>query len=277
MKSELHMYIRFNSLHRLNHLLIIISFFGLVLTGMPLAFKDYAWAHCLYQLMGGYPIAGYIHRICAGFTFLACFFHFAQLSYSVVIKKQLKELLWGPDSVVPQPKDLLDVLGEIIWIMGFGPRPRFERWIWWEKLEYLSLIWGTLVMGITGFMIWFPVTFSAFLPGWFIDLALIVHRYEAILAAVFVFTIHFIHTHLLPEKIPVDEAMFTGKITEEDMLHERPLYYERLQSKGILGNFRVLPPNPMFSFLSKMFAIPLLLIGLFLTGLMVSSLILEFI
>ncbi len=275
MKSEL--YVRFKPLHRFNHLLIIISFFGLVLTGMPLAFKDYAWARCLYQLMGGYPTAGYIHRICAGLTFLACFLHFAQLSYAVVIKKQLKELLWGPDSVVPQPKDLLDVLGEIIWIIGFAPRPRFERWIWWEKMEYLSLIWGTLVMGLTGFMLWFPATFSAFLPGWFIDLALIVHRYEAILAAVFVFTIHFIHTHLLPEKLPVDEAMFTGRITEEEMLHERPLYYERLKTEDMLGNFRVPPPNPMFSFLSKMFAIPLLLIGLFLTGLMVSSLILEFI
>lgn len=244
---------------------------------MPLAFKDYAWAHCLYQLMGGYPTAGYIHRICAGFTFLACFIHFAQLSYAVVIKKQLKELLWGPDSVVPQPKDLLDVLGEIIWIIGFGPRPRFERWIWWEKMEYLALIWGTLVMGLTGFMLWFPTTFTSFLPGWVIDLALIFHRYEAILAAVFVFTIHFIHTHLLPEKLPVDEAMFTGRITEEEMLHERPLYYERLQSEGTLRNFKISPPNPMFSFLSKMFAIPLLLIGLFLTGLMVSSLILEFI
>lgn len=275
MNNEL--YLRFRPLHRFNHFLIIISFFGLVLTGMPLAFKDYAWASWLYQLMGGYPTAGYIHRICAGFTFLACFIHFAQLSYVVLMKKQLKELFWGPDSIIPQPKDLLDVLGEIMWIVGFGPRPRFERWIWWEKLEYLSLIWGTLVMGLTGFMLWFPTVFSTFLPGWVIDLALIVHRYEAILAAVFVFTIHFIHTHLLPEKLPVDEAMFTGKITEEEMLHERPLYYERLQGGGILGNFRVSPPGPMFSFLSKVFAVPLLLIGLFLTGLMVSSLILEFI
>lgn len=275
MNNEL--YLRFRPLHRFNHLLIIISFFGLVLTGMPLAFKDYAWASWLYQLMGGYPTAGYIHRICAGLTFLACFIHFAQLSYMVLVQKQLKDILWGPDSIIPQPKDILDALGEIIWIMGFGPRPKFERYIWWEKMEYLSLIWGTLVMGLTGFMLWFPATFSAFLPGWVIDLALIVHRYEAILAAVFVFTIHFIHTHLLPEKLPVDEAMFTGKITEEDMLHERSLYYERLKGEGRLGSVKVPPPSTAFSFLSKMFAVPLLLIGLFLTGLMVSSLILEFI
>jgi thiosulfate reductase cytochrome b subunit len=244
---------------------------------MPLAFKDYAWASWLYQLMGGYPTAGYIHRICAGVTFLACFIHFAQLSYMVLVQKKFKDILWGPDSIIPQPRDLLDALGEIIWLMGFGPRPKFERYIWWEKLEYLSLIWGTLVMGLTGFMLWFPATFSVFLPGWFIDLALIFHRYEAILAAVFVFTIHFIHTHLLPEKLPVDEAMFTGKITKEDMLHERTLYYKRLENEGRLGEIKVPPPHPMFSFLSKMFAVPLLLIGLILTGLMVSSLILEFI
>lgn len=277
MNNEL--YLRFSPLHRLNHFLVIISFFGLVLTGMPLAFKDYAWASWLYQFMGGYPTAGYIHRICAGFTFLACFIHFAQLSYMVLAEKQLhlKDILWGPDSIIPQPKDLFDVIGEVIWLMGFGPRPKFDKWIWWEKLEYLSLIWGTLVMGLTGFMLWFPTTFSSFLPGWVIDLALIFHRYEAILAAVFVFTIHFIHTHLLPEKLPVDEAMFTGKITEEDMVHERALYYERLQGEGKLETIKVSPPHPVFSFLSKMFAVPLLLIGLFLTGLMVSSLILEFI
>ena len=108
------------------------------------------------------------------------------------------------------------------------------------------------------------------------DIALVAHRYEAILAASFVFTIHFIHTHLLPDRIPVDEAMFTGRVSGEELQHERPTQYKRLLEAGILETYRV-PPNKTLSLLSKIVAVPLLLIGLMLTSLMVSSLILDLI
>ena len=75
MKSNTN-YIRFRLFHRFCHFLIIISFFGLVLTGVPLAFRGYDWARWLYELFGGYPTAGYIHRICALITFFAAFMHF---------------------------------------------------------------------------------------------------------------------------------------------------------------------------------------------------------
>src|SRR3989339_444326 len=195
MKSNTN-YIRFRLFHRFCHFLIIISFFGLVLTGMPLAFRGYGWARWLYELFGGDPTAGYI--------------------YSISVQKK-KGFFWGPNSLLIQPRDVFDIIGDIKWFLGIGKRPNFDCWIYWEKFEYLSLMWGTLVMALTGLILWFPVQFTKIIPvsvAGIIDLpsiALIIHRYEAILAAGFIFTIHFFHTHFLPEKMPVDEAILQAE------------------------------------------------------------------
>lgn len=270
--------LRFGVLHRFTHFLAIISFFGLVLTGMPLVFKDYTWARWLYELFGGYPTAGYIHRICALITFFAAFVHFAFLTFQVIVKKN-KGIFWGPNSLIIQPKDLFNILGDVLWFFRLGPRPKFDRWIYWEKFEYLSLMWGTLIMGVTGFVLWFPVQCTSIIPANIasvIDLpsiALVAHRYEALLAAGFIFTIHFFHTHMLPENIPLDDAMFTGRIPEEHVMHERGAYYERLKSEDRLEDMRVGPAAPLAKFVSKAFGIPILILGLLMVSFMLSSLI----
>ncbi|ODS33863.1 MAG: hypothetical protein SCARUB_01024 [Candidatus Scalindua rubra] len=270
--------LRFSLFHRFGHFLLIISFFGLVLTGMPLVFKDYAWARFLYNLFGGYPTAGFIHRICALITFFVAFLHFAFLSFETIVKKN-RNIFWGPNSLIIQPRDILNILRDILWFFRLGPRPEFDRWIYWEKFEYLSLMWGTLVMAVTGFILWFPVQSTSIIPAkiaGIIDLpsiALVAHRYEALLAAGFIFTIHFIHTHLLPENIPVDEAMFTGRIPEEHVIHERGAYYERMKNEEQLEGLRVQPAGCGAKFISKLFGLPLLAIGLLMVGFMLASLI----
>ncbi|GJQ59249.1 MAG: hypothetical protein D8M57_05220 [Candidatus Scalindua sp. AMX11] len=277
MASDSH-FLRFSLFHRFSHFLVIISFFGLVLTGMPLVFKDYGWAHWLYGVMGGYPTAGIIHRICALITFFAAFLHFAYLSVQTLIKKD-RGIFWGPDSLLIQPKDLLNILGDVLWFFRLGSRPNYDRWIYWEKMEYLSLMWGTFVMATTGFVLWFPVQATSFVPANlanYIDLpslALVGHRYEALLAAGFIFTIHFFHTHLLPENMPVDEAMFTGRISEEHMAHERGVYYERLKESGELEALKVRPSGCAGSLVSKIMGLPFLVVGLLIVGFMLASLI----
>ena len=162
--------------------------------------------------------------------------------------------------------------------MGIGKKPDFDRWIYWEKFEYLSLMWGTLVMAVTGLILWFPVQFTKIIPvsvATIVDLpsiALIIHRYEAILAAGFIFTIHFFHTHLLPEKMPVDEAIFTGRITEEEFKHERLNQFKRLENQRQLDNYKVAPSSLFVSFLTRLFAVPILITGLIMVGLMFSAL-----
>lgn len=163
---------------------------------MPLAFRGYDWSKWLYELFGGYPTAGFIHRICALITFFAAFIHFLFLFVSISVKKK-KGFFWGPNSLLIQPRDIFDIVGDLKWFLGIGKRPDFDRWIYWEKFEYLSLMWGTLVMAVTGLILWFPVQFTKIIPvsiASIVDLpsiALIIHRYEAILAAGFIFTIHF--------------------------------------------------------------------------------------
>jgi len=272
------LYQRFSPFHRITHFLLIISFFGLVLTGMPLAFQDQAWARWLYETMGGHPTAGYIHRICAGLTFFCAFMHFAYCSYLALVKRHAANIIWGADAIMIQPRDVKDIVADLKWLLGFGPRPAFDRWIYWEKFEYLSLMWGTIVMALTGLILWFPIQFTKIIPvsvAGVIDLpsiALIIHRYEAILAAGFIFTIHFFHTHLLPEKMPVDEAIFTGRITEDEFKHERLTQYKRLESQGQLGNYKITPTSLFMSFLTRLFAVPLLITGLIMVGLMFSAL-----
>ena len=267
---------RFGKFHRLGHSLTIISFFGLVLTGMPLVFKDYAWGQWLYNAMGGYPTAGNIHRICALITFLAAFLHFAYLAFQTLIRKD-KTVFWGPDSLLIQPRDVLNILGDILWFFRLGKRPKFERYIYWEKFEYLSLMWGTLVMAVTGFVLWFPVQSTRLIPASvasYVDLpsiALVAHRYEALLAAGFIFSIHFLHTHMLPENMPTDEAMFTGKIDEAHVKHERGAYYERMKEEGQLESLRVQPSSSGAKFISRLMGVPLLAVGLLMVGFMLAS------
>ncbi len=270
--------LRFTLFHRFCHFLIIISFLGLVLTGMPLVFKDYGWARCLYNILGGYPTAGYIHRICALITFFSAFLHFAFLTFETLVKKN-KGIFWGPNSLIIQPRDVLNILGDVLWFFRLGARPKFDRWIYWEKFEYLSLMWGTLIMGATGFILWFPVQSVSIIPASIVgivdlpSIALVAHKYEAILAAGFIFSIHFFHTHLLPEKIPLDGAMFTGRVPEEDVIHERGVYFERLKEEGELEGIKIKSASCGARFLSILFGLPILVVGLLMVSFMLSSLI----
>jgi hypothetical protein len=140
-------------------------------------------------------------------------------------------------------------------------------------------MWGTLVMAVTGYILWFPVQSTRLIPASvasYVDLpsiALVAHRYEALLAAGFIFSIHFLHTHMLPENMPTDEAMFTGKIDEAHVKHERGAYYERMKEEGQLEGLRVQPSSSRAKFISRMMGVPLLAVGLLMVGFMLSSVI----
>ena len=105
--------------------------------------------------------------------------------------------------------------------MGKGPRPRFDRYTYWEKFDYWAVFWGMFIIGGSGLLLWFPFFFSSFLPGWIFNIATVIHGEEALLAVGFIFTIHFFNGHLRPEKFPMDPVIFTGRITEHEMLEER--------------------------------------------------------
>src|SRR3989338_8297729 len=127
--------------------------------------------------------------------------------------------------------------------MGKGPRPQYGRWTYWEKFDYFAVFWGVTIIGTSGLMLWFPEFFTRFLPGWVINVASIVHSDEALLAAGFIFTVHFFNTHFRPDKFPMDTVIFTGRMTLDEFKEDRPREYEDLVRKGELEKYLVHPPS----------------------------------
>jgi hypothetical protein len=145
-----------------------------------------------------------------------------------------RALLMGPDSMLPSKQDFHDFIGNVKWFLGRGPRPRYGRWTYWEKFDYFAVFWGIFVIGSTGLTLWFPEFFTRFIPGWFINVATIIHSDEALLAVGFIFTVHFFNTHLRPEKFPMDIVVFTGRMTLEDLKEDKPAEYDQLVQNGTL-------------------------------------------
>jgi cytochrome b subunit of formate dehydrogenase len=221
---------RFPLFHRLTHAAVVVSFFLLVITGLPLRFSCAFWSEALIRLMGGVEVAGLLHRIGAVITFIYFGGHLAYLAWTFARAEDRRSLLWGPDSMVPQPRDVKDFWDQIRWFFGLGPRPSFGRWSYMEKFDYFAVFWGVAIIGSSGLLLWFPEFFAGFLPGWIFNVAIIVHADEALLAACFIFTIHFFHVHFRPEKFPLDGVMFHGRATLEYMEEEHPLMSEGLRA-----------------------------------------------
>jgi len=232
---------RFTRQQRVLHIMVIFSFYGLVITGVPLFFSYAPWARPLVTLVGGLESAALIHRVCAVITFAYFFIHVATLIRDIRREGNWKTFFWGPDSMVPQPKDVRDVAGMFRWFLGRGPQPKFERFSYMEKVDYLADLWGVFVFGITGLFLWFPGFFARFLPGWIFNVSTVVHGVEALLALSFIFTIHFFNVHFRPQKFPIDLVIFTGRATADYMKEEHPLEYDRLVASGELEK-RVAPP-----------------------------------
>ncbi len=233
---------RFTNFNIYTHITIIVTFLLLALTGLPLKFSDQAWAQTLMGLLGGVDSSTYIHRLAAIGTFGYAAFHLGNLFYRFFIQRE-RGMLWGPYSMVPQPKDIKDILVNIRHFLYLGDRPKFDRWNYIEKFDYLAVFWGVMIIGLSGLFLWFPFFFTSFLPGWTINAAHIIHSDEALLATGFIFVFHFFHTHLRPESFPMDTVIFTGKMSLERFKHERPLEYERLVETGELENYIVEPPT----------------------------------
>jgi cytochrome b subunit of formate dehydrogenase len=151
-------------------------------------------------------------------------------------------VLWGPNSLVPQWKDVLDIRDHMKYFLGKGPRPQFDRYTYWEKFDYMAVFWGMFIIGGSGLILWFAEELSPYLPGWVFNIATLVHGHEALLAVGFIFTIHFFNGHVRPEKFPMDMVIFTGRVTEHELREERPLEYERLRREGRLAAIETTPP-----------------------------------
>jgi cytochrome b subunit of formate dehydrogenase len=246
-------YTRFTPFERFLHFLMVTSFLLLVVTGMPLKFYYTGWAKAIFDMIGGVEVARSLHRFGAIITFFYFGLHLmwlvsavwgmrADLRDPATGKLSLKRawgVLLGPDTMMPWWQDWRDFIAHQKWFFGRGPRPQFDRWTYWEKFDYFAVFWGVFFIGLSGLVMWASELSTLFLPGWVINVALIIHSDEALLAAGFIFAFHFFNVHFRPEKFPMDPIIFSGRISKTELVHARKRWYDRMVAQGRLGEWRV--------------------------------------
>jgi cytochrome b subunit of formate dehydrogenase len=236
-------YRRFGFIERLMHAGLMFTFIGCALSGLPLLFPYTGWGRALAALMGGFEGAALVHRVSATVMVIVFVSHIFQFLWRGLASGNILSVLWGPDSLMPQPKDIVDLYQHVKYFLGLGPRPNFDRYTYWEKFDYMAVFWGMFIIGGSGLMLWFAVPLSHYVPGWMFNVATLVHGEEALLAVGFIFTIHFFNGHVRPEKFPMDLVIFTGRVAEHELKEERPEEYARLVREGRLVQIETTPPS----------------------------------
>jgi formate dehydrogenase gamma subunit len=216
--SQAKEYSRFSLSQRLEHWVMVVSFTLLALTGLPQKFAGTGWAETMIGLMGGIEITREIHHAAAILLLLAVIYHFVSILYQVIVLRSR----W---SIYPQLQDVFDALHTVQYDLGARKdAPKYDHFAWGEKFEYWALVWGTLIMALTGLMMWNPIIVTRFLSGDVIPAAKAAHGAEAILAVLAVVVWHFYNVHLRQ----FNKSMFTGKLPAHEMETEHALEMERL-------------------------------------------------
>ena len=254
-------YRRFTAIWRLAHLLFAVSLMVLTLTGMAVLYAESAWAPVVIDALGGPKSAALIHRASA-VIFAAVFLAHLVYILNRVPKWRTLAQWFGPHSLIPNWQDLKDIYAMFRWFIGRGPRPVFDRWTYWEKFDYWAPFWGVTIIGVSGLMMWFPAATASVLPGWVFNVATLVHGEEALLAALFLFTVHFFNNHFRPDKFPLDVVMFTGTVPVEEFRREHTLEYDRLVQTGELQKYLVDAPSQPMTLGSKILGFTLIAFGL---------------
>ena len=210
--------VRMNRNQRIQHMLNLLAFAALVLSGFALAYPDSWFA----LAMGGNEFfRRWLHRVAAVVMMAVGIYH-------ILYMMGTREGREGLRAFMPRWKDVQDLRQMLLWMVGRSQvRPQFDRFGYAEKAEYWALIWGTIVMSVTGLMLWGKVWVGSQVPGWWIDVALAVHFYEAILATLAILVWHLYAVIFDPDVYPMNYSWLDGKMSPEMYEHEHPLDYRR--------------------------------------------------
>ena len=217
------LYLRMTVNERIQHGTLALSFIILVLTGFMLKYPEAWWVVGLRNLNSNiFEFRGLVHRIAGVAMCLAGIWH---ISYLFITKRghQLCK------DLAPRKKDLADMFGVLRYNLGLAPsKPLFERFSYMEKAEYWALIWGSIIMTVTGFLLWFENSTIGLLTKLGFDISLTVHFYEAVLATLSIIVWHFYFVIFNPDVYPMNLSWLTGKMSEEEMSTEHALELRRI-------------------------------------------------
>lgn len=204
--------VRMDLNQRFQHMVLALSFVVLAVTGFALKFPETWYA----KLMGGEEIRRWIHRV-SGLVLLGIgVYHIGYVLISRHGRRFLRDI-W------PRVKDARDLGTNAGHLVLGKPKARFGRFGYPEKIEYWAVVWGTIIMGVTGLAIWFKVDVTQWLPRWVIEVAITIHYYEAILACLAILVWHFYHVMFDPGVYPMNWAWLDGRMSKRQHKEEHPL------------------------------------------------------
>lgn len=219
-------YRRFTTAMTIGHMVLTVAFIALALSGFALRYPETWWAQILFHGETGLAARGIVHRAAAvvlvGVAVVNAWF----LLFTRAGRRELG-YLWV------RFKDLRDLLHNLAYMLGLSRfRPRFDRYNYMEKFEYWGMWWGTLLMIVTGFCMWFVNIFLQYFPKLALDVVALIHFYEAWLAVLTIVVWHLYYMIFDPETYPMNWSWVTGHITNEDFEERHPLEYERVYGEG---------------------------------------------
>jgi formate dehydrogenase gamma subunit len=206
-------YERFPLARRIEHWVMMLSFTTLAITGLPQRFPSSTISIAFVSMLGGIETLRSIHHVAAIVMMLGTAWHLLVFGYLAYVRRTRLTML-------PTLQDAKDGWRSLLYNIGRAESPpQMGRYTFEEKMEYWAFVWGAIIMGVTGFMMWNPITTVRFLPGEVIPAAKAAHGGEALLAVLAIIVWHMYGVHIKR----FNRSMFTGKVTEEEMLHEHPL------------------------------------------------------
>ena len=213
-------YVRFTLSERVEHWIFIISFIILGITGMVQRYSEAQISQWIVSLVGGIENLRWLHHAAAITTMLIVIYHIGALGYRIYVNRARLTML-------PVLNDITSVYHAFLYYIGRRKDPPQQgRYTFEEKVEYWAVVWGTLIMAVTGFMMWNPIATTKFLPGQFVPAAKVAHGLEAILAILSILIWHMYQVFIRH----FNKSMYSGKISEEELLHDHPLELCRYQS-----------------------------------------------
>jgi cytochrome b subunit of formate dehydrogenase len=211
--------VRMTTNQRWQHLVLLTSFIVLVITGFALKFPN-SW---LADVLGlSEKLRSFTHRIAGVVLIGAGIYHIFYLIATREGRRLIRDF-------APGPRDAFDAWGTMLYYLGLSKiKPKFGRFNYAEKAEYWALVWGTVLMAVTGIMLWAQVWVGNLIARWWIDVATSIHFYEAILATLAIIVWHFYQVFLDPDVYPMNWAWWDGKMPVEHYRHEHELDTEAL-------------------------------------------------
>lgn len=216
---------RFSRAEVIGHSLLAFSFFVLVLTGFALVFTESAWVRILSTWGLSEPARSLIHRIAAVVLIIVSLAHVFQIVFSGRGREFLKSMKPGAGDLTSFVRNMLFHFNKK------SRRPRYGRFDYTEKAEYWALIWGTIIMIVTGFILWFPTFFASRTPAWTLKVSEALHYYEAWLAFLAIIVWHFFFVLFHPREYPMSLTWLNGKMPMDEFKHRHTKDYEEFQKE----------------------------------------------